>query len=288
MDADAVEVHPERRDLRYISLGAGTQSSAMYLMSCRGQHGIPRADYAVFADTQDEPEWVYEMLEKLTQLGDIPIITVTHGQISAHVIERHAGERSLFAAIPAYTITEEARDAGEREGILRRQCTREYKIDPIYKVVRRLMGYRPRQHIKQHRAVCMIGISTDEAQRMKPSRKHWVDNTFPLIDSGLSRTNCAEYLESNGIKATKSACYFCPYRDDTSWAAMKEQHPELFARAVWFDKQIRDMSMSKVRGEVFLHRSCVPLDQVKFKPRPKQGSLHWDSFTAECEGMCGL
>ena len=49
-------------DLRAISLGAGVQSSAMYLMACEGEFGkLP--DVAIFADTQSEPPWVYEHLD---------------------------------------------------------------------------------------------------------------------------------------------------------------------------------------------------------------------------------
>ena len=44
--------------MRYISLGAGVQSSVMALMASRGEIG-PTPDCAVFADTQWEPESVY-------------------------------------------------------------------------------------------------------------------------------------------------------------------------------------------------------------------------------------
>lgn len=41
------------RLLKVLSLGAGVQSSALLLMSCRGV--LPRIDAAVFADTRFEP-----------------------------------------------------------------------------------------------------------------------------------------------------------------------------------------------------------------------------------------
>ena len=55
--------------LTYISLGAGVQSTAMYVLSALGKQGVPRADFAVFADTGDEPRHVYEQLEKLEDWG---------------------------------------------------------------------------------------------------------------------------------------------------------------------------------------------------------------------------
>jgi hypothetical protein len=39
---------------------------------------------------------------------------------------------------------------------------------------------------------------------------------------------------------------------------------------------------------LYLHRSCLPLDQVDFTvpdPKPKQQDLNFSAF--ECEGMCG-
>jgi hypothetical protein len=49
---------------------------------------------------------------------------------------------------------------------------------------------------------------------------------------------------------------------------------------VYFDKEMRKHN-PKVKN--FVHRSCVPLDEVKFK-NDDQGDL----FNQECEGMCGL
>jgi len=46
-------------DFAYASLGAGVQSTALVVLSTLGLHGCPRADCAIFADTQDEPAWVY-------------------------------------------------------------------------------------------------------------------------------------------------------------------------------------------------------------------------------------
>lgn len=46
---------------RFISLGAGVQSTTMLLMSLNGD--LERADCAIFADTQDEPKAVYDHLE---------------------------------------------------------------------------------------------------------------------------------------------------------------------------------------------------------------------------------
>ena len=55
--------------LTVISLGAGVQSSVMALMAAKGQI-TPMPDCAIFADTESEPDHVYEWLDWLeTQLS---------------------------------------------------------------------------------------------------------------------------------------------------------------------------------------------------------------------------
>jgi hypothetical protein len=61
---------------------------------------------------------------------------------------------------------------------------------------------------------------------------------------------------------------------------MRDNRPKEFASAVEFDKKMR-MHNPKVKN--FVHRQCVPLDQVKFKD--DEGP---DLFNQECEGMCGV
>lgn len=41
-----------------------------------------------------------------------------------------------------------------------------------------------------------------------------------------------------------------------------------------------------IRGEVFLHRSGAPLDEVDLSTAADDGQL--DLWPNECEGMCGL
>ena len=56
-------------DLTYLSLGAGVQSTALYILSTRGERGVPKTDVAVFADTGDEPDHVYRQLDALEDWG---------------------------------------------------------------------------------------------------------------------------------------------------------------------------------------------------------------------------
>jgi len=266
-------------DLTYLSLGAGVQSSALLVMSCRGFHGCPRADVAIFADTQGEPAWVYEHLEALREWSDIPVEVVTAGDLMRDVVDRHTGKRKRFATIPVWTKGDDGRAFP-----LRRQCTREYKIEPIERKVRELLGYEKGQRVKK-RARGLVGISLDEATRMKPSRTPWVDLAYPLVDARLRRHDCLRIVEKAGLpKAKKSACVFCPYHSADYWRDLKDSHPKEFARAVRFDEAVRDMTRSGIERPVYLSRTLRPLRECSFDG--DQRTFDW--FDEECEGMCGV
>lgn len=81
--------------------------------------------------------------------------------------------------------------------------------------------------------------------------------------------------ERHGLAGTpKSSCLGCPFHDDGFWAALKANSPAEWADAVAFDAAIRNGSARAnadghpLRGQFFLHRQRVPLDQVVFRPHP--------------------
>lgn len=271
------------KEVTYISFGAGVQSTALLVMSNLGMLGCPRADVAIFADTGDEPSWVYDQVARMTLWSEIPVVVVKWGHLSADVLDRHKGQRTRFAAIPAFTTGDDGRATP-----LRRQCTREYKIQPIERYIKRdYCGLVKGQHAKRRiKATALIGISLDEATRMKPSRTPWVTNQYPLVEAGLRRHNCLEITRSVGLPdPRKSSCVFCPYHGDDFWRRLKTENPDEFARAASFDDAIRDMSKSGVRGQVFLHRSMKPLRVIDFDA---QGRLFSNLEDEECEGGCFL
>lgn len=266
--------------LNIISLGAGVQSSTMALMAAHGEI-TPMPDCAIFADTGAEPQGVYDWLDWLEKQLPFPVHRVMHKEgLRANIVGAIAGGR--FAGAPFFT--ESNNKAG---GMLRRQCTREFKVEPIIQKTRRLLGIgKGERAAKQILCDQWIGISTDEAQRMKPAREHYISHRYPLIDMNMSRTDCLSWMEKKGYpKPTKSACTFCPYHDDALWRDMKENDAASFADAVAIDEMIR----AGVRGttqKLYVHRSLQPLSQVVFKIQPVDTTI--DMFNNECEGMCGV
>jgi len=269
-----------KRKLVIISLGAGVQSSTMALKAACGE--FPRPDCAIFADTGYEPKSVYNYLDYLKDILPYPVHIVRKGNIKDDMLNS-IDNGTRFPTAPFFT---KNADTGKK-GMLRRQCTNDYKIQPIRKKIRELCNVGYRKHFPKDQYVEQwIGISTDEVMRMKPARDKYIHNRHPLIEAKLSRQDCINWLkEKKLLLPEKSACIVCPYHNDAYWHFMKTERVEEFADAVEFDKKIRTGSR-KIRDELFLHRSCKPLDQVEFKKEDKSKQI--DMFNDECEGMCGV
>ena len=145
--------------MRVISLGAGVQSSAMLLMALEGRFG-DMPDCAIFADTQWEPKAVYAWLDKLErEVAPFPIHRVTVGNIRADYLAGAVPSSKInathFAALPTYV-----KNPDGTAGMGRRQCSKEYKIVPLRRKIREMVGLRGT-------AESWIGISLDEAHRMR-------------------------------------------------------------------------------------------------------------------------
>lgn len=261
--------------LRIVSLGAGVQSTALALLAAEGV--IEGCNAVIFADTGWEPRATYEHLGRLASYlaaRSLPLLTVSKGNIRDDAL--NASKRT--ASMPLYT-----KDASGKIGKLRRQCTREYKVDEVHRKIRELLrSERP----KPGSAECWVGISTDEAHRMKPTHKLYVVNRWPLIELGMSRADCAEYNAAHGFpNVPKSACIGCPFTDQSRWREMKIERPEEFADAVAFEREVRKSQKFEAE-DVYLTRNAVPLDAIDFRNEKDAGQL--DMFDEECEGMCGV
>lgn len=269
--------------LRVLSLGAGVQSTTLALMAAHGEI-TPMPDCAIFSDTGWEPAAVYEHLAWLRSHNVLPfpVHIVSAGDIRADLLRAGTGER--WASIPAFTRTVKG---GRIEiGMIRRQCTKDYKIVPIRRKVRELVGLTRRRSPDHPIVEQWIGISLDEAIRMKPSFEAWQVNRWPLIEKLMTRADCLCWLERHEYPIPpKSACVGCPFHDDRRWREIRDNDPDAWARAIEIDRTIR-AGLRDIRGEVYLHRSGVPLDQADLTTPADHGQL--DLWGNECEGMCGV
>lgn len=255
--------------IHVISLGAGVQSSTMALMAAHGEI-TPMPVAAVFADTGDEPATVYEWLTWLEKQLPYPVVRVSIGKLSLAATSPRVSAKAgyLKPAIPVYFLG---------AGIGQRHCTLDFKIVPVLRYVNMIR--------RSARVSQWLGISSDEAHRMKPSKKAWCDNRFPLVESNLTRLHCLEWMEAKGYpKPPRSACVYCPYHSDDEWIRLRDEEPHEFSRAVAFEKQYQEAALQTGLDSVpYLHEDRIPLGEVRFVSGKRA-----DLFGNECEGMCGV
>lgn len=171
------------------------------------------------------------------------------------------------------------RNADGGRGMLRRQCTSNYKIAPIRRKLRAL-GYGPGNPVEM-----LVGISLDEAHRMRDADVKYITNVYPLIERRMRRSDCVRWLSAHGYPSPpKSSCIGCPYHDDRYWRALRDQSPSEFADAVAFDEEMRHFNVTY--GAAYVHAQRVPLAEVDLSTPQDHGQL--DLFGDECEGVCGV
>ncbi len=293
----------EKKIFRVLSLGAGVQSSTLLLMACVG--AMEKPDAAIFADTGWEPQAVYRhlaWLETQAEQAKIPLYRVSAGNLKEDLLREARGEgtgktgrmgqppyyahndhpeaemQTLWTLWGEETVMMQPKDG---VGILWRKCTTKYKLNPIRRKARELMKAAGANHIEQ-----WVGISTDEIGRMKPSGRQYITNRHPLIEQQMSRTDCLQWLRQQGFpEPPKSSCLGCPFHSNAMWRQLRDSSPEEWAETVAVDYAIR-RGIPGVKGSTYMHRSCVPLDQVNLDhPEPVAEQMR---MLPECEGICSI
>ena len=293
------------KTFRVISLGAGVQSSTLALLY-ENNFLSPKPDMAIFADTQAEPKEVYQYLAFLkNKIKSFPIITATQGDLVADTLtgkldipffiykskekyqleveewkrevnkikEMIPGRKSYGNILPKRPIA---------RGMLRRQCTYQYKIRVVEKAIRESLGYKKYKRVKED-VKMILGISKDESQRMKISRTKWITNIYPLIEElDWSRKDCLKFFDNCSMpRPPRSSCWMCPYKTNKEWIHLKENQSDSFQKAVDFDKKVRNIGDGKYKN--YIHPSCKPLGEITFKEEKDQVS----GMNEECDGICG-
>lgn len=268
---------------RVLSLGAGVQSTTLALMAAHNEIEAPEC--AIFADTQAETAATYAHLAWLETILTFPVHHVSKGDLAADFLSALDGANGCCGQPPFYVRNpdNDGTAAADSGGVLWRKCTKEYKLEPLRRKVRELSRGRAVDQL--------IGISVDEAHRMKASGVRYITNCYPLVEKRMTRSDCIAWLGRHDYATPpKSACYFCPYTSDERWRQMRREQTADWHRACSFDGRLRAKRATKlaagIRGEIFVHRSMRPLEDVDFRSWAERGQP--DLFGNDCEGICGV
>lgn len=234
---------------------------------------------------QASPDADRDLLRKALRIATPPFFTRGPRTIAKTVF---VDELPLFG-LPAERCELIVERHTEREtfGILRRQCTPAYKIEPVTAAIRQMLGLAPGQRGPAEPVVELwIGLTIDELERVTGSHTRFIHHRQPLIEWRMSRGDCVQWLLRMGYPVPpKSRCFFCPFQTDELWAEMKRDHPETFALACEFDRAIRN-GLPGTNTLLYLHPSRMPLEEVDFSN--PDGLWTNDGMRNECMGACGL
>lgn len=221
-----------------VSWGCGLQSTCLLEMSACGDYGLPKLDAAIFSDTGFEHPYTYNVFEFYAPLAfqaGIQVIKIGGQDI--------LGDTYKHISLPMFVGT-----TGRQ---ITRKCTRDYKIRPIQRVIRDLLGVNRRGRLAADLVTLWLGITTDEIQRAKGSRVAFIKHEFPLLDLRFKRGDCADYLRSKGLLVPqKSSCVFCPYKSRGEWRDLKNNDPERFRLLADLEQHINDKGLIKIDGEI--------------------------------------
>lgn len=235
-----------------ISLGGGVQSTLMALACTEKYYDERIAKYLedpiiIMSDTGSEKPETMEYVEKIIvpelEKSNIEhyIVTSKYGKLHEYYKEKNIVPYRMF-----------------------RSCTERFKIRPINKKVKTL-GFNKKNPVQM-----ALGITTDEAQRMKPNNVKWINNVFPLIDENISREDCIKWYKIRNLEVpVKSGCFCCPFQKKSDWLELHEKHPKLLEISIDLEKnasKFRERKISLFKTDFSVgelidgHQRQMPLD----------------------------
>ena len=207
--------------------------------------------------------------------------TSSHGL--AHGTDARGVQRG--GPVPTFTLNPD----GSR-GQSRRFCTDQWKLRPIRREIRRRLGVNPGRRVPAGTEVSvLIGFSVDEISRMKDPPGGWEVPSYPLIDAGLSRSDCAEWWSVNAPATApplgRSACVICPFHSSSEWRRNVRDNPEMITAAAAAEASGQEQQDRCGYGHIlhFLHPRRIPLLDA-LDADAAQGTL-FDADT-DCGGIC--
>lgn len=126
----------------------------------------------------------------------------------------------------------------------------------------------------------VIGYDAGEPHRAKPYVHHEYEYWYPLIEWGWDREKCKQVVRDAGFRPAKSSCFFCPSMTKPEILELRDQYPELLARALQMEDNAKENLLTvKGLGRRFNWREFI--EQLKADPK---AACKWEG---DVETPCG-
>lgn len=204
------------RDLVVASYGMGTNSTAFLVELVR--RGDP-VDAILSADTGGERPETYayrDMFSEWLVSHGYPEITIVKKGGRQETLEEDCLRKAMLPSL-AYGF---------------KGCSHKYKIEAQDKWVN---NWPPAAEAwaAGRKIVKLIGYDMGEPHRAAIPEDEKYRYRYPLLEWGWGRDECVEAIASAGLlQPGKSACFFCPAMTKPEILKLREEHPDLLARAL--------------------------------------------------------
>ena len=256
---------------KVISLGVGVQSTYIVLASTEEYAIEPiysdwKDAYILFADTgsekQDTLEYYHRILEPIMKRNNrrYKIVRSEHYPLYDYYY------RNTIIPMRMY-----------------RLCTDKFKITPLN---REIKSYFENVNFKNPVKVA-LGITKDEVHRMRPNKRKYIINEFPIIDKTREEI-IKQYSEWGLPVPVKSGCWLCPFMNIED---MKQLSSSQWEQLETLENNARAYDQHPEKRELYLLRE-KPIsywrDRITREKSLKTYELDMFFTQDECSGSCFL
>lgn len=207
----------EKKIRHVLALSGGKDSSALAIYML----GKDIETEYVFCDTGEELAETYDYLNKL---------------------ESYIGKKIIFLKYAdGYGFDEILKiKRGFLPSPSSRWCTEYLKLKPY------------EEYLGDSEVISYVGIRADEQHRKGYiSTKPNIKTVFPFVEDNIRREDVVRILNDSGLGIpdyykwrSRSGCYFCFYQQKREWVGLYENHPDLYAKAMEYEKIDQESGVS--------------------------------------------
>lgn len=266
-----------------LSFGGGTQSTHLLEDHFNGKIHY---DYIIMSDTGAEPDFIHKQVKWWMDRAKekncpTPFLMTHHNKMEEGLEEMlfryfyDDGFKRFQLPIYCSNIVDGEVVPG---GMMKRQCTVDYKIRPVQQLFRKLVMKREgiiNNRMPKNIALIMdLGFSYDEIKRVNRYQSmeyKYVYLAYPLIEMGLSTDDSINFLKDNNFPSKRSRCYLCPFNCNgdknfsMSWDEIIAEEPLSFLKACFFDTTLRAIQTygkKNMTSIPYLHFKRIPLNHI--------------------------